>query len=118
MNHVIYIKYLFESVPDFRKIELLIFLIQNDDDLLKEKGLLKSDINRLNLEFKHTLMEQNEEYLSHINNEEESVIERILNKKMETYFSILLEDIRYKRTLCLLLSITDPDTLKQSKFVV
>ena len=32
--------------------------------------ILKSDINRLNLEFKKFLMEQNEENLNHIKNEE------------------------------------------------
>ena len=41
---------------------------------------LKDDINRLNLEFKNILMEQSEEYLDYIKNEEESIIEKILNK--------------------------------------
>ena len=35
---------------------------------------------------------------------------------MEQYFSILFEDIRYERNLILLLSLTDPDILKQSRF--
>ena len=35
---------------------------------------------------------------------------------MEQYFSNLLEDVRHKRSLILLLSLTDPDILKQSKF--
>ena len=35
---------------------------------------------------------------------------------MEAFFSILFEDIQYERSLVLLLSITDPDKLKQSKF--
>ena len=35
---------------------------------------------------------------------------------MEAYFSNLIEDIRYERSLILLLSLTDPDILKQSKF--
>ena len=34
---------------------------------------------------------------------------------MEAYFSKLFEDIRYERSLILLLSLTDPDILKQSK---
>ena len=33
-----------------------------------------------NKEFKNTLLEQNEEYLDYINEEEESKIEKILNK--------------------------------------
>ena len=80
MNYENYFKDIFESIPDYRKIVLLIFSIQNDDDLLKECGFLKSDIIRLNKEFKTILIEQNEEYLDHIKNEEESVIEKILNK--------------------------------------
>ena len=35
---------------------------------------------------------------------------------MEAYFSNLLEDVRHERTLILLLSLVEPDILKQSKF--
>ena len=35
---------------------------------------------------------------------------------MEQYFSTMFEDVRHKRSLILLLSITDPDILRQSKF--
>ena len=35
---------------------------------------------------------------------------------MEAHFSNLFEDVRHERSLILLLSITDPDILKQSKF--
>ena len=35
---------------------------------------------------------------------------------MEAYFSNLFEDIRYERALILLLSLVEPDILKQSKF--
>ena len=35
---------------------------------------------------------------------------------MEAYLSNLFEDIRYERSLILLLSLTDLDILKQSKF--
>ena len=79
MDHANYFKHLFDSIPDYRKIVLLIFLFQNDNDLLKEYGFLKSDINRLNKEFKTILTEQNEEYLDYIKNEEEAVIERFLD---------------------------------------
>ena len=34
---------------------------------------------------------------------------------MEQYFNTIFEDIRHERSLILLLSITDPDVLKQSK---
>ena len=35
---------------------------------------------------------------------------------MEQYFAMIFEDIRHERSLILLLSSTDPDNLKQSKF--
>ena len=35
---------------------------------------------------------------------------------MENYFSNLFEDVRHERSLILLLSLTDPDILKRSKF--
>ena len=35
---------------------------------------------------------------------------------MEQYFSNLFEDIRYERSLILLLSLVESDILKQSKF--
>ena len=35
---------------------------------------------------------------------------------MEAYFSNLSEDVRHERSLIVLLSLTDPDILKQSKF--
>ena len=35
---------------------------------------------------------------------------------MEAYFATMFEDLRHERSLILLLSLTDPDILKQSKF--
>ena len=35
---------------------------------------------------------------------------------MEQYFATMFEDVRHERSLILLLSLTDPDTLKQSQF--
>ena len=35
---------------------------------------------------------------------------------MEACFSILFEDIKHERSLIILLSLTDPDILRQSKF--
>ena len=49
MNNVNYFKDIFESIPDYRKIVLLIFLIQKEKNLLNEIGFSKNDINRLNL---------------------------------------------------------------------
>ena len=75
-----YFKDIFESIKDYKKIVLLIFLIQNDKNLLKEIGFSKNDINLLNLEFKNILIEEFENYLDYIKDQEESIIERILNK--------------------------------------
>ena len=35
---------------------------------------------------------------------------------MESYFTTMFEDIRHERSLIFLLSLTDPDILKQYKF--
>ena len=80
MNKSNYFKDIFESIPNYKKIVLLVFLIQNDKNLLKEIGFSKNDLNRLNLEFKNVLIEQFDEYLDYIKNEEESMLEKFLNK--------------------------------------
>ena len=81
MDNDNYFTDLFESIPDYRKIVLLMFLIKDDENLLHEIGFSERDINRLNLEFKNILTDQyDEEYLDYIKNEEESVIEKFLNK--------------------------------------
>ena len=56
------------------------FIIKNDVNFLYECGFLKGDINFLYKEFKNILLELNEDYLNHIKNEEESVLEKFLNK--------------------------------------
>ena len=61
MNNPNYFKDIFKSIPDYRKIVLLIYLIQNDKILLKEMGFSKADINSLNLEFKNILLEEYED---------------------------------------------------------
>ena len=80
MNYENCFKDIFESILDYKKIVLLIFLIQNDKNLLKEIGFSKNDINRLSIEFKNVLLEEFEDYLSYIKNEEESILKKILNK--------------------------------------
>ena len=80
MNNENYFKELFESIPDYGKIVLLIFIIQNDKNLLKEIGFSKADINSLNLVFKNILLEEYEDYLDYIKDQEESVLEKFLNK--------------------------------------
>ena len=58
MNYENFFRDLIESLSDYRKKVILIFLFQNDDDLLNECGFLKSDIILLNKEFKTILMEK------------------------------------------------------------
>ena len=74
MNNVNYFKELFESIPNYKKIVLLMFLIQNDKNLLKEIGFSKTDINLLNLECKNISLEEFEDYLDHIKSQEESIV--------------------------------------------
>ena len=57
MNNSIYFKDIFKSIPDYRKIVLLKYLIQNDENSLKEIGFSKNDINNLNSEFKNIFSE-------------------------------------------------------------
>ena len=80
MNNINYFRDLFESIHDYRKIVLLIFLIQNDKNLLKEIGFSQHDINLLNLEFKNILLEGFEDYLDYIKDQEESILEKFLNR--------------------------------------
>ena len=80
MNNENYFKDIFESIPNYRKVVLLIFLVQNDKHLLKELGFAKADINNLNLEFKNILLEEFENYLDYIKDQEESILEKFLNK--------------------------------------
>ena len=58
-------KDMFESISDYRKAVLLMFLFENDVDLVNECGYLKNDIVRLILEFKNMLTEQTGEYLEY-----------------------------------------------------
>ena len=80
MNNEKYFKDIFESIPNYRKIVLLIYLIQNDKSFLQEIGFSKNIINSLNLEFNKVLIHKFEEYLSYIKNEEESILEMFLDK--------------------------------------
>ena len=80
MNNINYLKDIFESIHDYKKIVFLIFLIQNNKDLLKEIGFNENDITLLNKEFENILMSQNDDLLSYIKNQEESIIEKVFLK--------------------------------------
>ena len=80
MNNIKYFNDMFESIPDYRNNNLLMFLMKNDVNLIYECGFLKGDIHYLYKKIKNILLELNQEYLDYIKNEEESIIEKILNK--------------------------------------
>ena len=80
MNNINYFKDLSESIPDYKKIVLLMLLIKNDVNFLYECGFLKGDIKFLYKEFKNILLELNEDYLDYIKNQEESILEKFLSK--------------------------------------
>ena len=61
MENSNYLEDIFESKPDERKIVLIIFPIQNDKNLLREKRFSKNDINLLNLKLENFLIEGHEE---------------------------------------------------------
>ena len=65
MDNSNFFKDLFESIQDYRKIVLLIFLFQIDENFIKEIGFSKNNINRLSIEFKNILLEELEEYRSY-----------------------------------------------------
>ena len=63
-----------------KKIILSIFLTKSEIDSSTECGFSKNDNERLNLELKNVLSEQNYENYSFVKNQEESIIERILTQ--------------------------------------
>ena len=61
-------------------IDLVMFLIKNDVKFLYECGFLKGDINFPYKEFNINLLELNEDFIEHIKNEDESILQKFLNK--------------------------------------
>ena len=80
MDKIKYFKDLFESIPDYEKVVLLMFFIKNDVNFLYERGFLKSDINFLYKGFENVSLELNEDYINHIKNQKEALLEKFLNK--------------------------------------
>ena len=80
MNKVNYFTDLFESIADYKKIVFFMFLIKNDVNFLYESGSLKGYINIPYKEFQNIFFELNEDYLDHVKNQEESTLEKFLNK--------------------------------------
>ena len=68
---------------------LLKILIIDAKNLLKEIGFSKKDIIQLSSQLKNIFFEEHEYYLVYVKDEEESIIEKILNKRMENEMTIL-----------------------------
>ena len=80
MDQVKYFKGLFKSIPNYKKIILLMFSIKDDVDFLKECQFLKNDFNCLFMGLQKVLNEQNADDIDYPKKEEEVFIEKIPNK--------------------------------------
>ena len=80
MNNVNCLTDFSDSIPVYKKIVLLMFLIKNDVSFLYECGFIKGDNNFLYKEYKNILLELNEEYLDHFKTPEGSILEKFLYK--------------------------------------
>ena len=78
MEDIKYFKDILESIPNYRKIILLCFIIKRDDVILKEFGFSDDFIKKLYNDCKQIMISDMDQYYSHIKNLEESIIEKIL----------------------------------------
>ena len=78
MEDIKYFKDILESIPNYRKIILLCFIIKHDDQILKEIGFSDDFIKILYNDCKQMIINDMDLYYSHIKNLEESIIEKIL----------------------------------------
>ena len=116
MDHLNYSRQLNESLTDYSKTVLLMFLIKNDTDILTECCFLKIDVNRLCIDFEKILIEQNEDNLDYVKYGEETILKKILDIQMERLFATIFEDVSHDRSKFLIRLLTNPDISKQSKF--
>ena len=80
MNFENFFKDMFESIPEYREIVSIKYISKKDENLLREISFSELEINCFYLEFKFLLIEQHEKYMGYDKSEEESVIEKFLNK--------------------------------------
>ena len=78
MEDINYFKDMLESIPNYRKIILLCFIIKRDNVMLREFGLLDNFIKKLYDDCKQIMISDMDQYFSHIKILEESIIEKIL----------------------------------------
>ena len=65
------------SIPYYRKIIFLCFIIKRDDTMLKEFGLSDDFIEKLYNDCTQIMTSDMDQYFSHIKNLEESIFENI-----------------------------------------
>ena len=71
---------MFHSIPVYRKIVFLTFLIENIDDLLNERGFQKDNVRRLLKGYRKLVRGQIEDCFHYIKNEAESIIAKLFDK--------------------------------------
>ena len=77
MEDINYFKDMLNSVPYYRKIILLCFIIKRDDWMLREFGLSDEFIEKLYNDCKQIMESDMDQHFSHIKNLEESILESI-----------------------------------------
>ena len=77
MVDINYFKDMIDSLPYYRKIIFLCFIIKRDDDFLKEFGLTDDFIEKLYNDCKEVFENDMNQYFSHIKNLEESILENV-----------------------------------------
>ena len=75
MEDMKYFKDMLNSIPYFRKIILLCFIIKGDDTMLREFGLSDSFIEQLYNDCEQIMISDMDQYFSHVKNLEESILE-------------------------------------------
>ena len=80
MEDINYFKDMLESIPNYRKIILLCFIIKRDNVILREFGLSDDFLEKLYNDCKQIMISDMDQYFSHIKNLEESIVEKILIK--------------------------------------
>ena len=77
MDDINYFKDMLNSIPYYRKIIFLCFIIKRDYTMLKEFGLSDDFIENLYNDCKQIMISDMDQYFSHIKNLEESILENI-----------------------------------------
>ena len=107
MDRSAFFKDLFEPIPDYRRITLLMLIVEKDNDLLYENVFLNDDVECLLGEFENLFNEQKEDSLDYVKHAEKSINEKSPKKLNENFFESLFEDARLETPLKSLLSLRD-----------